>query len=139
MAEELTISDYAFWPTPEQAEYGLLLCVDGDGIHWTLRGEKALVQSARDAKVTDFANSSLADTDWERREGWPDEWVEERFVTNASGQLITMRDDGLIMGTAPSAEEVEPGWHPMTESEYTLTVEFIGESELRPELRRAEA
>ena len=68
--------EYAFLPNEEHAEYGLLLCEDDDGEHWTLRGDPELVRMLAD--VADSGASALADLEvggeWERRRGWPDEW-----------------------------------------------------------------
>ena len=58
-------------------------------------------------------------------------------MKNADGHFLTMRDDGLITGTVASEEELQPGWHLMTELEYESLVSFIGESKLEPARRRA--
>jgi integrase len=75
-AMTMTPKEYAFWPTPEDAEYGLLLCVDDGGKHWTLRGDPELVKMIRDAGPDVRAGLTMSGT-WERREGWPDEWADD--------------------------------------------------------------
>ncbi len=136
MSEELTIKEYDFWPTPDEPEYGVMLCEDGEGKHWTLRGDVILVEKARAAGVTDLGDEPLSSADWERREGWPDEWADEDFVKNSSGEYIAMRNDGLVMRTVSSEAELQPGWHLMTDFEYDAMIEGVGESEVAPAHRR---
>ncbi len=86
--------------------------------------------------MKDLGDESLAGAEWERREGWPDEWPDEEFVKNANGDYITIRDDGLLMGNVSSAAELEPGWHLITEPEYESMIAFVGEDEVDPAHRR---
>jgi hypothetical protein len=69
----LTPKEFAFWPDPEQPDFGLLLCEDDAGRRWTLRGDPELVKMLRDAPPALRANLTLGGA-WEQREGWPDEW-----------------------------------------------------------------
>ena len=64
--------EYAFWPTPEDPEYGLLFCVDEEGKRWTLRGDPDLVRMLRDAGPEGRGELSIGGV-WEQRKGWPDE------------------------------------------------------------------
>lgn len=139
MTEDLRITEYAFWPTPDQPEYGLLLCEDHEGNHWTLRGDVALVEKARAANAKAIGDEPLIGADWERREGWPDEWADSDFVKNSSGEYIAMRNDGLLMRNISSEAELEPGWHLITKNEYESMIEFVPEDELDPAHRRGDS
>jgi hypothetical protein len=76
----LTPKEYAFWPSPDAPEYGLVLCVDDHGDHWTLRGDVELVRMIRDAPPRPLRGLEMGN-EWERRFGWPDEWAPVWEVT----------------------------------------------------------
>ena len=71
---EMTPREFAFWPNPIEPTFGLLLCEDAKGRHWTLRGDPELVRMARDAPPNTLSDADLGG-EWEAAEGWPDEWV----------------------------------------------------------------
>jgi hypothetical protein len=66
----LTPREFAFWPDPENPEYGLLLCEDERGTHWTLRGSPDLVQRIRDAPLRALSDAEVGGV-WEQRLRWP--------------------------------------------------------------------
>jgi hypothetical protein len=65
--------EYAFWPSPENAEYGLLLCEDEDGKRWTLRGDPEFVKMMLELPPEARQDLEIGG-EWEELEGWPDEW-----------------------------------------------------------------
>jgi hypothetical protein len=71
--------EYAFWPGDLDAVYGLLLCEDDEGNHWTLRGDPDLVRMIRDSPPSVRAGLTAGGT-WDEREGWPDEWADLEFL-----------------------------------------------------------
>jgi hypothetical protein len=38
------IREYGFWPSPDDPQYGLLMCQDEAGKRWTLRGDPEFVR-----------------------------------------------------------------------------------------------
>lgn len=69
--------EFAFWPDRIIPSSGCCCARTRTGKHWTLRGDPELVKMLRDMPAHLRADLEVG-REWEKREGWPDEWVDER-------------------------------------------------------------
>jgi hypothetical protein len=77
----LHMREYAFFPCPEDPQYGLMMCVDDHGYKYTLRGPPDAVRMILEAECQGEKGFDVSPTLLpERFPNWPDDWGGEMPV-----------------------------------------------------------